>query len=78
MIMNVAFVKHGKRSYAITGSRTFRLVHQPPHPYLDWARRHFANLQFEKYYKAFPEAKILTHCTLYEARIDFLQTCLTK
>ena len=46
------------KSYNITDTRTFHIPHQPKHPYLDWAKSHFINQWFDKYYKAFPEAKI--------------------
>lgn len=64
----IAFVKCGIvdklmpkpvcQKVVMAGTRTFRIPYQAPHPYLDWAKRHFVNLYFDKYYKAFPEAKL--------------------
>ena len=75
----IAFVKSGIvdklapkpvcQKVVMAGTRTFRIPYQAPHPYLDWAKRHLVNLYFDKFYKAFPEAKMFHHCTLYGSKV---------
>ena len=48
--------KPAYQKVVMAGTRTFRIPYQAPHPYLDWAKSHFINQWFDKYYKAFPEA----------------------
>ena len=68
-IVDKLALKSACQKVVMAGTRTFRIPYQAPHTYLDWAKSHFINLYFDKFYKAFPEAKMFHHCTLYGSKV---------